>query len=166
MNTAYLGLGSNLGDREANLEAALGMLSERMTISNVSSVYETAPVGFADQPWFLNLVCRAVTGADACALLEFAKVIERRLGRSDRFRNGPREIDIDVLLFNDDVIETDTLIVPHPRMAERAFVLLPLEEVGALLVHPVSGKTIRQLRSELADSHEVRRWGYVSSFGS
>lgn len=166
MNTVYLGLGSNLGEREENLENALQMLSKRMTIEQVSPVYETDPVGHADQAWFLNMVYRASTGLDPAGMLDFAKQIERRMGRQERFRNAPREIDIDILFFNDEVIESGDLVIPHTRIAERAFVLVPLADIAPSLVHPGIGKTVKDLLSELVDPEEVRKWGNVSSIGS
>ncbi|TMF43049.1 MAG: 2-amino-4-hydroxy-6-hydroxymethyldihydropteridine diphosphokinase, partial [Chloroflexi bacterium] len=138
-HTVYLGLGSNLGDRRGNLAAALQRLREVFEITSVSSVYDTEPVGFADQPRFLNIVLKGQTALDPEALLDYVKQIEAKLGRQPSFRYGPRPIDIDILLYDDLHIEQDNLTIPHPRMAERAFVLVPLAEIAPESVEPVSG---------------------------
>src|SRR6266699_2799850 len=144
-HTVYLGLGSNLGDRRGNLAAALQRLREVIEITSVSSVYDTEPVGFADQPRFLNIVLRGQTALDPEALLGYVKQIEAKLGRQPSFRYGPRPIDIDILLYDDLHIEQDNLTIPHPRMGERAFVLVPLAEIAPESVEPVSGKTAQEL---------------------
>ena len=145
----YLGLGSNLGNRQDNLDRALDFLSHRLRVEKVSSVYDTEPVGNVDQPRFLNLVCQVYTKLAPMELLTLAKGIERKLGRVSGKRNAPRPIDIDILFYDDQVIETPELVIPHPRLAERAFVLTPLAEIVPDLVHPPSGKTIKQLLKEV-----------------
>lgn len=130
MTTAYLGLGSNLGDRHAMLAAALAFLAEHVRVTRASSVYETAPWGRTDQPSFLNCCVVIETTVDAVALLRLAKDIERRLGRVTAEHWGPRAIDVDLLLFDDERIATPDLAVPHPRLLERAFVLVPLAEIA------------------------------------
>ncbi len=165
METVYLGLGSNLGDREANLGTALAALSCRIMIDKVSPVYETEPVGYADQPWFLNLVCCGQTIMEPYDLLAFVKMIERQMGREENFPNGPRPIDIDILFFGNWLVTADELVIPHPRIAERGFVLVPLARIAPKLVHPKSGKTIKDLLSELKDPAQVKEWGNVSSIG-
>lgn len=142
---AFLGLGSNLGAREENLRRALLLLSERVEIVKLSSVYESEPVGFKEQPWFLNLVCEIRTRLSPRDLLRFAKEIERKLGRKPSFPNAPRPIDIDILFFGDLVLKTEDLVIPHPRLHERAFVLLPLSEIAPDLVHPELGLKIKEL---------------------
>src|SRR5437867_3451326 len=119
----YLALGSNLGDRRGNLATALQQLRNVMEITAVSSIYETEPVGYADQPLFLNMVCAGKTGLSAQDFLKKAKEIEAAIGRQPSFRNGPRPIDIDIIFYDDLHITQDDLIVPHKRMSERAFVL-------------------------------------------
>ena len=165
METVYLGLGSNLGDREANLKKALESLSGQVRIETVSAIYETEPVGYEDQPWFLNLVCCGETELEPPDLLLFVKGIEARMDREESFRNAPRTIDIDILFYGDRVIETDDLTIPHPRVAERGFVMVPFAKIAPALVHPKNGKTINDLLSELDDTKQVREWGNVSSIG-
>ncbi len=165
MGTVYLGIGSNLGDREANLKGALDALSGQVEIEKISSIYETEPVGYAEQPWFLNLVCRGETGMEPLDLLSLAKRIEAQMGRQESFRNAPRPVDIDIIFFDDRMIETEGLIVPHPRVGERGFVLIPLAQIAPELIHPGNGKSIKNLLSELEGSEQVREWGNVSSIG-
>ena len=147
--TIYLGLGSNMGDRRYNLESALGALAREISIKVVSSIYDTKPVGNTLQPRFLNLVCAAATSLMPPDLLSFVKQIEKNMGREPGPVNSPRPIDIDILFYGNQVIEMPGLIIPHPRLAERAFVLLPMAEIVPDFVHPVIGKTIRQILLEL-----------------
>ena len=148
-HTIYLALGSNLGDRRGNLAAALQRLREITEITTVSSVYETEPVGYAEQPRFLNMVLRGQTTLAPQELLRAVKQIEKALGRQATFRNGPRPIDIDIIFYDDAHIEQDDLTIPHPRMAERAFVLVPLAEIAPERIDPLSGKSARQLLAEV-----------------
>ena len=135
MNVAYLSIGSNIGDRLHHLTEAVRALHlhEGLMVSSVSSIYETAPVGFTDQADFLNMVVCVETGLAAQELLEICQNIEQELGRVRDIRWGPRTVDLDILLYNNDNIETENLIVPHPRMHERAFVLIPLLEIAPLI---------------------------------
>lgn len=144
----YLGLGSNLGDRLDNLRAARAALPPRVSVLRASQVYETLPWGYADQPPFLNQVLEAHTLLAPRRLLAHLKSIENRLGRTPTFRYGPRLIDIDILFYGSQIIEMDGLIIPHPRLAERAFVLVPLAELAPDLVHPQSGLSIQQLLTQ------------------
>ena len=159
----YLGLGSNLGDRQENLRAAVGRLSEEVAIERVSAVYETSPVGYDDQPYFLNAVLAGRTGLGPLQLLRFAKRIERELGRVESFRNAPRVIDIDILFHGDALVETKELTVPHPGVAERAFVLVPLAEIAPGMVHPVNGATVADLLAGVSGIDGVRLVGRLDA---
>ena len=145
---AYLSLGSNMGNRQENLDRALGMLSHMARLGKVSSVYETDPVDNINQPRFLNLVCELYTRLEPPQLLALAKGIESKMGRTGRTKE-PRPIDIDILLYGDQHIETPDLVIPHPLLHERAFVLIPLAEIAPEMVHPVLGRTILALKETL-----------------
>jgi dihydropteroate synthase len=157
--TAYLGLGSNLGDREANIARAVDFLSQRLTVDRLSSLYETEPVGYRDQPRFLNAVCQVSTVLSPGELLALAKAIEGRLGRVTSFPNAPRPLDIDILLYGDRIVDSLELRIPHPRLTERAFVLVPLAELAPDLVHPETGRRIGELLVEVEGREGVRLWG-------
>ncbi len=144
-HSIYLGLGSNLGDRRGKLAEALQRLRDVIDIQNISSVYETEPVGYLDQPRFLNIACYGKTWLSSEELLHFVKNIEVTVGRQPSFRNGPRAIDIDILLYDDLQMVEDDLVIPHPRMTERAFVLAPLAEIAPDVVDPVSERTAQEL---------------------
>jgi 2-amino-4-hydroxy-6-hydroxymethyldihydropteridine diphosphokinase len=155
MTTVYVGLGSNLGDRRRNLEAALEALRAhpRITVSAVSSFLETEPVGGPPgQGKFLNAAAGIETDLAPEALLEELKRVERTLGRKPGPRWGPREIDLDILLYGDTILETGTLVIPHPRMRERRFVLEPLAEIAPTARDPATGRTVRELLASLKDS--------------
>ena len=154
----YLGLGSNLGNRRDNLDKALEFLSQRLRVEQVSSVYDTEPVGNINQPRFLNQVCQLFTGLAPLELLSLAKGIELKLGRAPSTSNASRPIDIDILFYGDQVIETPELVIPHSRLAERAFVLIPLAEIAPDLVHPVNGKTIKELLEAVGEVQGVCKW--------
>lgn len=155
---AYLGLGSNLGNREANLTRAIKELAREVSIERVSSIYDTEPVGYKEQPRFLNLVCRARTRLSPPGLLSLAKSIENRLDRVPTVPNGPRLIDIDILLLGNLVLDTPGLVIPHPRLSQRAFVLVPLTEIAPELIHPVSHKVMRDLLGNAVGRPGVSRW--------
>ena len=158
MVTVYLGLGSNLGDRQSNLTKAFKLLAEQVCLEQVSSLYETEPVGYQEQPRFLNAVCRVSTSLSPEQLLVSIKGIEATLGRLPSFPNAPRPIDIDILLYGNQVIDTLQLTIPHPRMEERAFVLIPLAELAPELTHPVSGRKVRELVGRVKGKGGVEKW--------
>ena len=141
----YLGVGSNLSDRHAHLDAAASSLAPSVLVLRRSAIYETAPWGFTDQPAFLNQVLEAETDLAPKALLAHLKATEKVLGRRTRFKNGPREIDIDILLIDDQVLAEAGLQVPHPGLHERAFILAPLADLVPDLVIPSQAQTVKQL---------------------
>ena len=153
--TVLLSLGSNLGDRLRHLERGLERLRAHINLERISSVYETQPVGVRDQPWFLNLVCVGTTRLKPRAVLELIHEIEEGLDRERRERYGPRTLDIDILAYDDRLIDDEDLVVPHPRMTERRFVLEPLAEIAPEWRHPVANKTAKELLKGL-DGDVVR----------
>ena len=147
--TAYLCLGSNMGDRHENIDKALEYISQKLRVTEKSSVYDTEPVGNPEQPRFLNMVCQIKTMLKAVDLLVLTKAIEQKLGRMPGRPNSPRPIDIDILFYGDEVVKTPELTIPHPPLTQRAFVLIPLAEITPALVHPMNKKTINELLKEL-----------------
>lgn len=152
----YISAGTNMGDRKANLKFALDSLAKRVTVSNTSSYYETEPVGFLEQPWFLNLVVELKTDLAPPELLSFCQEIETSRGRIRAFPNAPRTLDLDILLYGDIVTNQEHLIIPHPRLQERKFVLEPLVQIAPDIIHPVLGKSMRSLLKECSDLSQVR----------
>jgi 2-amino-4-hydroxy-6-hydroxymethyldihydropteridine diphosphokinase len=153
----YLSLGSNLDDRAANLNIAITGLAALGRVEAVSSLYETEPVGFAAQPWFLNCAVKLSTEKMPKQLLSRVLDLERQMGRRRLEKKGPRIIDIDILLFGNSLIDTKELVVPHPAMHQRRFVLEPLIEIAPEVRHPVFKRTIRELRDALPPGQPVRR---------
>ena len=159
VTTIYLSLGSNLGEREGNLRAAIAALpAAGVRVGRVSSLYETEPVDYLQQPWFLNCVVMGETEGAAEELLRRLREIEMRMGSKKEFAKGPRLLDIDILLYGDETIDTPELQVPHPRMLERKFVLAPLAEIAPELSHPTwpNGLTVCEAMDRSQDSGEVR----------
>jgi len=156
--TAYLSLGSNMGDRQQNLAKALDFLRQRLRAQKTSSVYDTEPAGDTDQPRFLNMACEVQTRLAPEDLLTLVKGIESKLGRTGK-SGAPRPIDIDILLYGEEVIETPELTIPHPKIAERAFVLIPLAEIAPDVMHPTSSQTIKELLQGLKEGKQgVFKW--------
>jgi 2-amino-4-hydroxy-6-hydroxymethyldihydropteridine diphosphokinase len=144
-HTVYLALGSNLGNRAANLKEAIASLPPQMMVKTKSKVYETPPWGYIEQENFLNQVLMAKTYLEPLPLLKHLKRLEVALGRKASFQNGPRLIDMDILFYDDLIFESPDLMVPHPRVHERGFVLLPMLDIAPDFVHPVKQKNIRDL---------------------
>lgn len=155
---AYLSLGSNLRNREQNLEEAIRRASALGRVVAVSSRYETEPVEVTDQPWFLNCVFALETTAEPAQLMCELLRIENQMGRQRLVKKGPRSIDIDILLFGNAVVNTPDLTIPHPEMTRRRFVLEPLAEIAPELLHPVTQKTVTLLLAELAPGQRVQKY--------
>ncbi len=153
----YLSLGSNMEDRSANLKSAIGQISQLGKIAALSSLYETEPVEFINQPWFLNCTVALDTEDSPDNLLNAVLAIEQAMGRHRIQPKGPRKIDIDILLVDEICVNTATLTIPHPAMHERRFVLEPLAEIAPQARHPVLNKTIQELCDSLPAGQSVRR---------
>jgi 2-amino-4-hydroxy-6-hydroxymethyldihydropteridine diphosphokinase len=156
MITVYLGLGTNLGDRLGNLQRAADALAPAVTVLACSPVYETAPLYVTAQPAFLNMALQGATELPPAALLKALKALEAAMGRAKSERNGPRLIDLDILFYGSQVVAEDDLVIPHPAMAERHFVMIPLADIAADLVHPVSGRKVAELHAALPPTADVR----------
>lgn len=157
MHTVYLSLGSNLGDREAHLRAAIHALAPAgVRVTQASSIYETEPVDYLEQPWFLNCVLKGETELEPLALLRALRGIESQLGNEKEFAKGPRKIDLDILLYDSEMMDTSDLQIPHPRMLLRRFVLAPLAEIAPTLEHPAWQATAAQLLAQSSDKSQVR----------
>ncbi len=162
MPTVYLALGTNLGDRPANLRSALAALPPFIVCRRSSPIYETPPWGLTDQPAFLNMVIQAETALEPLALLAHLKHLELQMGRTPAVRYGPRLIDMDILFYDNLILDTPELTLPHPRLHERAFVLVPLADIAPDLRHPVLGKTVKELLAE-CDMTGIKRIDYEPS---
>jgi 2-amino-4-hydroxy-6-hydroxymethyldihydropteridine diphosphokinase len=147
-HTVYLALGTNLGDRAVNLKQAIASLTPQLEVKAKSGIYETPPWGFEEQPKFLNQVLKAKTYLDPEPLLKHLKRLEVALGRKESFPNGPRLIDIDILFYDDLVLNKPSLVIPHPRLHERGFVLLPLTDIAPDLKHPITKKSVREMAEQ------------------
>lgn len=160
LNQAFIALGTNIEDRRYYLRSALTALQahESIEIEVFSSIYETEPVGYEEQAMFLNMVIMVNTDLASFELLEVLQNIELKYGRERKIRWGPRTLDLDILLYNHENIETERLIIPHPRMTQRAFVLLPLYEIDQNIQIPLNKKPISTLIDELQDREGVRVW--------
>lgn len=141
----YLALGSNIGNRLANLKNAISNLTPQLNVKKKSPVYETPPWGYKEQTTFLNQVVMAETYLEPEALLGHLKRLETALGREPSFQNGPRLIDLDILFFDDVIIDSPPLVIPHPRLHQRAFVLVPLNDIAPNLFHPLLGRQVQDL---------------------
>lgn len=157
MERVYIGLGSNLGDRMEYLRSAAGMLSPDVRVLRTSPIYETAPWGYADQGAFLNQVIEGETELQPRTLLHLLKAIEAKLGRKERVRNGPREIDLDLLLYGDWIVNERNLVVPHPSLHERAFILTPLADLAPELVFTGQTRSVSELLSNF-DASGVKHY--------
>jgi 2-amino-4-hydroxy-6-hydroxymethyldihydropteridine diphosphokinase len=154
----YLSLGSNLGDRAKNLRDALAALRKAgIDVTRISSMYETEPVDYLDQPWFVNMALEAETELVPAALLEMLRGIETQMGSTKLIAKGPRLIDMDILLYGDEVIDIPGLHVPHPRMHLRRFVLEPLAEIAPNVRHPVLGLSVSEMLARTPDKSVVRK---------
>ncbi|MFB3042576.1 MAG: 2-amino-4-hydroxy-6-hydroxymethyldihydropteridine diphosphokinase [Candidatus Poribacteria bacterium] len=156
--TAYISFGSNVGDRLVHINQALQYLSEAdgILLTKVSSLYETEPVGYEEQDWFLNGVVAVETGLSPRQLLKVLQQIEKRIGRQQRKRWGPREVDLDLLIFEQRCINTPDLIVPHPEMHQRRFVLIPFAEIAPDTIHPILRQNIQTLLDDLPTEKDVQ----------
>jgi 2-amino-4-hydroxy-6-hydroxymethyldihydropteridine diphosphokinase len=157
--TAYIGIGSNAGDKILNCETAISEILniDRHRLIARSFFYHTRPIGYTAQDWFVNSAIKIETDLEPIDLYRMLKAIETRLGRKETFRGGPRVIDLDLLLFDDRRIETEELQVPHPRLHERQFVLIPLSEIDPNLIHPVLKKTVGELLKEIKEDQGVKK---------
>ncbi len=167
MVESLIALGSNMGDREWNLRRAIGIIGRQMRLTKISSVYETEPMYREDQSWFLNCVVAAETDLEPRELLGRLQATELEMGRERSVRYGPRVIDLDILFYGNEIVSEHSLEIPHPRIAERAFVLVPLNEIRPELVHPVLRKRASELLGSLKPGKRVvKRSGLLADLVS
>lgn len=150
-----IGIGSNMGNKKKNIGKAIKLMKEKCKLLKLSSLYKTEPVGYKKQDWFLNCAAKIKTELKPDELLKFFRSIEKILGRVKRIKNGPRTIDLDILFYGDEIIKTKKLIVPHPRLHKRLFVLEPLKEIAPDFMHPVIKKNIKELNQKLKNRDGV-----------
>lgn len=163
-NRSYIGLGSNINDRLKNIEKAIELLNESdCNVVKISSIYETKPYGYTEQNNFLNCVVKILTPLDLQELFEVTKKIEQEIGRKKREKWGPREIDLDILFFNDEIYSDEKLIVPHKDVMNRDFVLVPLCEIASGFVHPKEGKKICEISLDKSEQNIIRKLNYQFS---
>lgn len=156
MSVAYIGIGSNLGDRESNCKQAIGLLRQKgTTVIKESSLYETKPWGVTDQPLFLNMAIEIETDLKPFELLRTLKDIEKKMGREETFLWGPRIIDLDILLYNGNIVDEKGLRIPHPHMQDREFVLRPLSEIAGYVTHPLLLLSIEELLQRLKSTENM-----------
>lgn len=155
MHTIFLALGTNLGDKKAYITNALISLEKKIDIIKIAPICETLPVGFSEQDNFYNTALQATTYLSPNELLKFIKEVEKKLGRQKRFVNGPREIDIDIIFYDNKIIKNTKLSIPHPRMHERDFVLKPIADIAPKTIHPIFNKTVQQLLRELPEEKKA-----------
>ena len=160
MAEAYIALGSNLGNKEENIRRAINLVREKCNILDFSSIYETEPIGYKEQDSFLNCVVKVETDLEPKELLDFVLSIEKRLGRVRTFKNAPRIIDLDILFYENKVINYNGLIIPHPRLHERAFVLEPIKEISGNLIHPVLKNSIMEIHKNLKSKEWIKLYGH------
>lgn len=164
---SYIGIGSNLSDKVAHCKSAVHevLMVDRHKLLAQSSLYKTEPLGYRNQDWFVNCVIKIETQLEPLDLLHALKAIESRLGRTETFRWGPRVVDLDILFFDEWEINTEELQIPHPRLQERQFVLIPLAEIDRSLLHPVLKKTVAELLNDLKEDQGVERLPRPSAQG-
>jgi 2-amino-4-hydroxy-6-hydroxymethyldihydropteridine diphosphokinase len=155
MADVYLGLGSNVGDKERNIRKAIELIDQECTVLKKSKLYKTDPVGYMEQDWFLNRVIEVETSRKPKELLRFLKSIEKKLGRQKTVKNGPRTIDIDILLYDDILLDSESLTIPHPRLHKRLFVLGPLSDMCPDCIHPKLKMTVSEIRKNLKSKDKV-----------
>ena len=157
MAKSYIGIGSNLGNKHKNIKKAISLLEEKAKIVKISPVYETEPVGYKKQEWFLNCCAKVKTEFSPLNLLRFLKSIEKTMKRKKTVRFGPRTIDLDILFYNNKIINKRNLVIPHPRLHERLFVLEPLSKIAPGFVHPKLKKNILELRNKLKKRKNIEK---------